>query len=88
MAVGAPIHQGNEDAQDQARLVKGEAPESLAEASAHSGAGPGQELAWSLHQTCDFGYRGLGTAQGTTPMGRVGAWEWKGVQARFRVSCA
>lgn len=51
MAVGAPVHQGYEDPQDQAGLVQGEASEALCEATAHSGAGPAQELAWRLHHT-------------------------------------
>ena len=72
MAVGAPVHQGNEDPQDQARLVHGKAPESLSEAAADGGAGPGQELAWSLHQTCGFLEWKFGAgAWGSTP-GRGG----------------
>lgn len=52
MAVGAPVHQGYEDPQDQAGLVEGEASEGLCEATLQCGPSSAQELARRLHQTC------------------------------------
>lgn len=51
MAVGAPVHQGYEDPQDQAGLVEGEASEGLCEATSQCGPSSAQELARRLHQT-------------------------------------